>query len=155
MVPTERRQWRTAAARVETRAREGRSGLAYKCAGRSVGVGRDVPVPLARVGRPRAWPVTCAAPAANGAPRAVRRPADQRHLAQPLSTNDTHECLPALRSDQRSHRCLGVHARSGYGTYGGGRRGHARCRPNAFRRSWCWLHFTDLFSKLFFSNFSN
>jgi hypothetical protein len=106
----------------------GRPGLAYKRVGRSVGVGRDVPVPLARVGRPRAWPTTCAAPAANGAPRAVRRPADQRHLAQPLATDGTHECSPALRSDQRSHRRLGVRAQSGYGAYGGGRRGRARRR---------------------------
>jgi hypothetical protein len=113
--------WKRACAR-------GRPGLAYKRAGRSVGVGRDVPVPLARVGRPRAWPATCAAPAANGAPRAVRRPADQRHLAQPLATDGTHECSPALRSDQRSHRRLGVRARSGYGAYGGGRRGRARRR---------------------------
>jgi hypothetical protein len=29
------------------------------------------------------WPATCAAPAAYGAPRAVRRPVDLRHLAQP------------------------------------------------------------------------
>jgi hypothetical protein len=128
MVLTERRQWRTTAARVGTRAREGRPGLAYKQAGRSVGVGRNVPVPLARVGRPRAWPATCAAPAANGTPRAVRRPADQRHLAQPLATDGTHECSPVLRSDQRSLRRLGVRARSGYGAYGGGRRGRARRR---------------------------
>jgi hypothetical protein len=33
-----------------TRAREGRRGLANKRAGRSVGVGRNVPVPLGRVG---------------------------------------------------------------------------------------------------------
>jgi hypothetical protein len=125
---TEQRQWRTAAARVETRAREGRPGLAYKRAGRSVGVGRNVPVPLARVGRPRAWPATCAALAANGTPRAVRRPTDQRHVAQPLATNGTHECSPALRSDQRSLRRLGVRARSGYDTYGGGRCGRARRR---------------------------
>jgi hypothetical protein len=125
---TERRQWRTAAARVETRALEGRPGLAYKRSGRSVGVGRNVPVPLACVGRPRAWPVTCAAPAANGTPRAVRRPADQRHLAQPLATDGTHKCSPTLHSDQRLHRRLGVHARSGYGAYGGGRRGRARRR---------------------------
>jgi hypothetical protein len=38
--------WKRACAR-------GRPGLAYKRTGRSVGVGRDVPVPLARVGRPR------------------------------------------------------------------------------------------------------
>jgi hypothetical protein len=128
MVLTERWQWRMAAARVETRAREGRPGLAYKGVGMSVGAGRNVPVPLARVGRPRAWPATCAALAANGTPRAVRRPADQRHLTQPLATNGTHECSPALHSDQRSHWRLGVHARSGYGAYGGGRRGRARRR---------------------------
>jgi hypothetical protein len=125
-VLTERRQWRTAAARAGTRAREGRRGLAYKRSGRSVGVGRNVPVPLAHVGRPRAWPATCAAPAANGTPRAVRRPADRRHLAQPLAMDGTHECSPALHSDQRSHQHLGVCARSGYGAYGGGRRGRAR-----------------------------
>jgi hypothetical protein len=86
-------------------------------------------VPLARVGRPRAWPATCAAPAANGAPWAVRRPADQHHLAQPLATDGMRECSPALHSDQQSHRRLGVRARSGYGAYGGGRRGRARTRP--------------------------
>jgi hypothetical protein len=114
-VLTERRQWRTAAAQAGMRAREGRWGLAYKRAGRSVGVGRNVPVPLGRVGRTRAWLATCAAPTANGTPRAVRRPADPRHLAQPLATDGTHGCLPALRSDQRSHRRVVVRARSGYG----------------------------------------
>jgi hypothetical protein len=107
-VLTERRQWRTAAARVGTRARERRRGLAYKRGGRSVGVAKNVSVPLGRVERPRAWPATCAASAANGTPRAVHRLADQRHLAQPLATDGTHECSPALRSDQRSHRRLGV-----------------------------------------------
>jgi hypothetical protein len=137
-VLTERRQWRTAAARAGTRAREERRGLAYKRAGRSVGVGRNVLVPLGRLGRSRAWPATCAAPAANGTPRAVRWPADPRYLAQPLATDGTHECSPALRSDQRSHRCLGVRARSGYGAYGGGRRGRARrCALDALRRSRC------------------
>jgi hypothetical protein len=53
MVLTERRQWRTAAAPVGTRVREARPELAYKRVGRSVGVGRNVPVPLARVVRPR------------------------------------------------------------------------------------------------------
>jgi hypothetical protein len=60
-------------------------------------------VPLGRVGRSRAWPATFAAPAANGTPRTVRRPADSRHLAPPLATDGTHGCSPALRSDQRSH----------------------------------------------------
>jgi hypothetical protein len=106
----------------------GTPGLAYKRAGMSVGVGRNVQVLLERVGRPRAWPATCAAPTANGTPQEVRRPTDQRHLAQPLATDDTHECSPALRSDQRSLRRLGVRARSGYGAYGGGRRGRARRR---------------------------
>jgi hypothetical protein len=124
-VLTERRQWRTVAARAGTHAREGRRGPAYKRAGRSVGVGRNVLVPLDRVGESRAWPATCAAPAANGTPRTVRRPADSRHLAPPLSTDGTHGCSPVLRSDQRSHRRLGVRARSGYGAYGGGRRGRA------------------------------
>jgi hypothetical protein len=58
----------------------------------------------------------------------VRRPADRRHLAQPLAMDGTHECSPALRSDQRSHWHLGVRARSGYSAYGGGRRGRARRR---------------------------
>jgi hypothetical protein len=53
-------------------------------------------VPLARVGRPGASPATCAAPAANGAPRAVRRPADERHLAQLLATDGPSECSPAV-----------------------------------------------------------
>jgi hypothetical protein len=109
-VHTGRHQWRTAVARAGARAREGRPGLAYKRGGGRFGVGGVTPVPLARVGRPGAWSATCAAPAANGVPRAVRRPADQRHLAQPLATDDTSECSPALRSDQRSHRHLGVRA---------------------------------------------
>jgi hypothetical protein len=155
-VLTERWQWRTAAAQAGTRAREGRRGLAYKRAGRSVGVGRNVPVPLGRVGKPRAWPATCAAPAANGTLRAVRRPVDQRHLAQPLATDGTHECSPALRSDQRSHRHLDVRVRSGYGAYGGGRRGRARRRAlDALRRSRCKCISLMLFSKLLFSNFPN
>jgi hypothetical protein len=149
-VPTEQRQWRTAAAQVKTRAREGRPRLAYKRAGRSVGIGRDVSVPLARVGRPRAWPVTCAAPAANGAPWAVRRPADQHHLAQPLSTDGTRECSPALHSGQRSHRPKWVRRVRRWSTWP-----RKTSRPNASRRSRCCLHFTDQFSKLFFSNFSN
>jgi hypothetical protein len=150
---TERRQWRTATAWAGTRARE---GLAYKCARRSVGVGRNVPVPLGRVERPRAWPATCTAPAANGTPRAVRRPADPRHLAQPLATDGTHECSLALRSDQRSHQRLDVRARSGYGTYGGGQRGRARRRAlDALQRSRCKCISLILFSKLLFSNFPN
>jgi hypothetical protein len=97
-----------------------------------------VPVPLGRVGRSRAWPATCAAPAANGTPRTVCRPADPRHLASPLATDSPHGCYPALRSDQQSHRCLGVRARSGYGAYGGGRRGRTRRRAlDALRRSRC------------------
>jgi hypothetical protein len=66
--------------------------------------------------------------AGNGAPRTVRRPADARHLAQPLATDGTRGWSPALRSDQRSHQRLGVRSRSGYGAYGGGRRGRARRR---------------------------
>jgi hypothetical protein len=33
-------------------------------------------------GEATAWPATCVAPAANGAPRAVHRPVDWRHLAR-------------------------------------------------------------------------
>jgi hypothetical protein len=73
----------TAVARADARAREERPGNAYKRARGRLGVGGVTPVPLAHVERPGAWPVTCAAPAANGAPRAVRRPVDQRHLARP------------------------------------------------------------------------
>jgi hypothetical protein len=76
-------------------------------------------MPLARVERPGAWSATCATPAANGAPRAVCLPVDQRHLARPLATDGTSERSPVLRSDQRSHQRLGVRARSGYGAYGG------------------------------------
>jgi hypothetical protein len=43
MMLTEQRQWRTAAARAGTHAREERRGPAYKRAGSSVGVGRNVP----------------------------------------------------------------------------------------------------------------
>jgi hypothetical protein len=111
-------------------------------------------VPLGRVGRSRAWPATCAALAANGTPRTVRWLADSRHLAPPLATDGTHGCSPALHSDQRSHRCLGVCARSGYGAYGGGRRGRARRRAlDALRRSRCksfsWFGFQNCFSPVF------
>jgi hypothetical protein len=147
-VHTGRHQWRTAVARAGARAREGRPGLAYKRGGGRFGVGGVTPVPLARVGRPGAWPATCAAPAANGAPQAVRRPADQRHLAQPLATDGTSECSPAQRSDQRSHRRLGVHARSGYSAYGGWPTWpRTTSRPNAFRCSRCCWYFTEQFSK--------
>jgi hypothetical protein len=37
----------------------------------------------------------------------------------PLATDGTGELPPAQRSDQRSLRRLGVHARCGYGAYGG------------------------------------
>jgi hypothetical protein len=114
-VLTERRQWRTAAARAGTRAHEGRRGLAYKRAGRSVGVGRNVLVPLGGVERPRAWPATCAAPAANGTPWALAhrgRCADCGSAPPGPATcyGRQHGCSPALRSDQRSHRRLGVRA---------------------------------------------
>jgi hypothetical protein len=51
-------------------------------------------VPLERVDRPGVWPATCAAPTANGAPRAVRRPVDQRHLAWP-TFHGRHGSAPA------------------------------------------------------------
>jgi hypothetical protein len=95
-----------------------------------------------------AWSATCAARAVNGAPRAVRRLGDQRHLAQPLVTDGTSECSPALRSDQRSHQRLGVRARSGYGAYGGWPTWPRMMScPNASRRSQCCWHFTEQFSK--------
>jgi hypothetical protein len=68
---------------VDARAHEERPGLAYKRGGGRLGLGGVTPVPLARVERLGAWPATCAAPAANGAPWAMRRPVDQRHLARP------------------------------------------------------------------------
>jgi hypothetical protein len=40
------------------------------------------------------WPATCTAPAANGAPRVVRRPVYLRHLARP-TCHGRHECAPA------------------------------------------------------------
>jgi hypothetical protein len=99
-------------------------------------------------GKAGAWPVMCAAPAANGAPRAVRRPADQRHLAQPLATDGTSECSPALRSDQRSNRRLGVRTRSGYGAYGGWPTWpRTTSRPNASQRFRCCWYFNEQFSK--------
>jgi hypothetical protein len=115
-----------------------------------------VPVPLDHVGEVRAWPATCASLAANGTPRTVRRPADSRHLAPPLATDGTHGCSPALRSDQWSHRCLGVHARSGYGAYGGGRRGRTRRRAlDALRRSRCKCSSWFGFQICFFSSLPN
>jgi hypothetical protein len=69
-------------------------GLAYMRGGGQLGVGGVTPVPFARVERPGAWPATCAAPAANGAPRAVRWSVDQRHLAQP-TCHGRHGCAPA------------------------------------------------------------
>jgi hypothetical protein len=69
-------------------------GMAYKRAGGRLGVGGVTPAPLARVERPGAWPATCATPAANGAPRVVRRPVDQRHLARP-TCHGRHGLVPA------------------------------------------------------------
>jgi hypothetical protein len=73
----------TAVARGGCACARGTAGAGLLAHGRSVGVGGVMLVPLARVEGPGAWPATCAAPAANGAPRAVRRPVDKRHLAWP------------------------------------------------------------------------
>jgi hypothetical protein len=67
----------------------------------------------------------------------VRRAGGQWHAADG-ATDGTHGCSPMLRTDRRSHRRLGVRAQSGYGAYGGGRRGRARRRAlDAFWRSGC------------------
>jgi hypothetical protein len=73
----------TAGLEAGARAREERSGAGLYARGRSVG-GRWGHDGGSRTrGEAGAWPATCAAPAANGVPRAVRRPVDQRHLARP------------------------------------------------------------------------
>jgi hypothetical protein len=111
-------------------------------------------VPLAHVERPGAWPATCAAPAANGAPRAVRQPVDQRHLVRPLTTDGTGEPSPALRSDQRSLRRLGMRARRGYDTYGGWPTWpRTMSRPSASRRSRCICVSLSRFQNSFSLNF--
>jgi hypothetical protein len=65
------------------RAREERPGAGFYRRRRSVrgqgGHGDDSHT----CGEVAGWPATCVAPAANGAPRAVRRPVDRRHLARP------------------------------------------------------------------------
>jgi hypothetical protein len=114
-----RRQWRERRwlGRMCVRARD---GWGWLISTRDVGWGRwgHTGATCTR-GEAGAWPATCATPAANGVPRAVRRPVDQRHLARPLATDDMGEPSPALRSDKRSLRRLGVLARRGYGMYGG------------------------------------
>jgi hypothetical protein len=83
----------TAVARAHARAREERPGAGLYARGRSVGGRWGHAGAHARVESPGAWPATCAAPAANGAPRAVRRPVDQRHLARP-TCHERHGCAP-------------------------------------------------------------
>jgi hypothetical protein len=46
------------------------------------------------LGEVAGWPATCAATAANGAPRAVRRLVDLRHLAWP-TCHGRHGCAPS------------------------------------------------------------
>jgi hypothetical protein len=78
-----RPQWRAAELSGGARALEAgpRNGLYTR--GRSVRASGVTPVTHARVERVTAWPAMCAAPAANGVPRAVRRPVDWCHLARP------------------------------------------------------------------------
>jgi hypothetical protein len=84
----------TAVARGGCACARGATGDGLYALGRSVGVGGVRPVPLARVERPGAWPAMYAAPAANGSPRAVRRPVDQHHLARP-TCHGRHGSAPA------------------------------------------------------------
>jgi hypothetical protein len=73
------------------RAREERPGVGFYGRMRSVrGQGGHDDDSRTR-GEVAGWPATCAAPAANGAPRAVRRPVDLRHLARP-TCHERHWC---------------------------------------------------------------
>jgi hypothetical protein len=132
-----RRQWRNGGGSGRRRVRA-RSGRGWLISTREVGWGRwgHAGATCTR-GEAGAWPATCAAPAANGAPQAVRRPVDQRHLARP-TCHGRHGCAPAsAASDQWSLRSLGVRARHGYGAYDGwptwphttSRRGASRAFP--------------------------
>jgi hypothetical protein len=77
----------------DAHAREGRPGLAYKRAGGRLGRWGHTGATCMR-GEAGAWLAMCAAPTANGAPLAVRRPVDQRHLARP-TCHGRHGCALA------------------------------------------------------------
>jgi hypothetical protein len=113
--PMVERRWLGA----DARAREERPALAYKRAGGRLGVGGVTPTPLVRVER-----------LGHGRRRAPLRRPMARHgrcagrwisatWCGPLATDGTGESPPALRSDRRSLRCLGVRTRRGYGAYSG------------------------------------
>jgi hypothetical protein len=149
-----RRQWRDGggSGRVRVHTRDGRGLL---ISAREVGWGRWGHAGATSMsGEAGAWPVTCAALAANDAPWAVRRSVDQRHLARPLATNGTGEPLSALRSDQWSLWRLGVRIRRGYGTYSGWPTWpRTTSRPSASRRSRCICVSLSRFQNSFSLNF--
>jgi hypothetical protein len=85
---------RTAGLGAGARAREERLGAGFYGRRRSVrGQGGHDDDSRTR-GEVAGWPATCVAPAANGAPRAVRRPVDLRHLTRP-TCHGQHGCAPA------------------------------------------------------------
>jgi hypothetical protein len=75
------------------RAREERPGAGFYGRMRSVRVQGGHDDDSRTRGEVAEWPVTCAALAANGAPRAVRRPVDLCHLARP-TCHGRHGCAP-------------------------------------------------------------
>jgi hypothetical protein len=109
----------TAGLEAGARAREAGRGLAYVRAEGRLGVVGVSTVAHARVERSRRGrrhaplrrPMAC-----HG--RCVYRWISAT-WHDPLATGSTGESPPALRSDQRSLRCLGVCARRAYGAYGG------------------------------------
>jgi hypothetical protein len=76
------------------RARKERPGAGFYGRRRSVRVQGGHDDDSRMLGEVAGWPTTCAAPAANGVPRAVRRPVDLRHQARP-TCHGRHECAPA------------------------------------------------------------
>jgi hypothetical protein len=58
-----------------------------------------------------AWPATCAAPAAIGTPRAVRRPVDWRHLAR-STCHGRHGGAPTVAAQRLMVAPMPLRARS-------------------------------------------
>jgi hypothetical protein len=131
-----RRQWRTAELGSGARAREARGRAGFIPAGGRLGASGVTLVTHARVEGSQ-----------HGRRCASRRRPMARHgrcagrwisatWRSPLATAVTGELPPSQHSDRWSLRCLGVHARRGYGAYGGlPTWPHAMSRQSALRRS--------------------